>query len=92
MKSAYELAMERLNKQSPQTRLTAAQKKEMAELDSVFAAKQAENELHFRGKIAQAQAAGDFAAAEECQQQFVNERKKLQATLEDKKEAIRGGK
>jgi len=39
MKSAYELAMERLNKSAPSVKLTAAQKKELAELDSQYAAK-----------------------------------------------------
>ena len=42
MKSAYELAMERLNKMQPSVKLTAAQKKEMAELDAKCAAKIAE--------------------------------------------------
>lgn len=89
MKSAYELAMERLSKQSPSVKLTDAQKKEIAELDSIYAAKIADREIHFSGKVAEAQASGDFAAAEERQQQLVNERKKLQADLEEKKAKIR---
>jgi len=36
MKSAYELAMERLEKSSPSLSLTEDQKKEIAEMDSVY--------------------------------------------------------
>lgn len=89
MKSAYELAMERLNKQSPQAKLTAAQKKEIAELDSVYAARIAEREISLNGKAAEAQARGDFEAAQQAQQELVYERKKLQSELEEKKERIR---
>ena len=42
MKSAYELAMERLNKTAPVVKVTGAQKKQLAELDSKYAAKIAE--------------------------------------------------
>ena len=42
MKTAYELAMERLNQTSPTTKLTAKQKAAMAELDSKYAARIAE--------------------------------------------------
>src|SRR5436189_5805503 len=39
MKSAYELAMERLEKTSPSLSLTEDQKKEIADVDSVYRAK-----------------------------------------------------
>ena len=45
MKSAYELAMERLNKSSPTTKLSQNQKAEIAELESKYKAKIAEREL-----------------------------------------------
>jgi hypothetical protein len=89
MKSAYELAMERLNKQSPQVKLTEAQRKEIAELDSLYASRIAEREIHFKGEIAKAEMAGDFDAAEQARQQLTIERKKLQSDLEEKKEAVR---
>jgi hypothetical protein len=92
MKSAYELAMERLNKQSPQIKLSAAQRKELSELDSVYAAKIAEREIHFKGEIAKAEMSGDFEAAEQASKQLVADRKKLQGDLEDKKEAVRSRK
>ena len=36
MKSSYELAMERLNKSGPITKINDAQKKELAEIDSRY--------------------------------------------------------
>ncbi len=89
MKSAYELAMERLNKQSPQVKLTDSQRKELAELDSVYAAKIAEREIHFQGKATEAEAAGDFDAAGKVREQLAIERRKLQSDLEEKKDAVR---
>jgi hypothetical protein len=91
MKSAYELAMERLNKQSPQAKVTDKQKKEIAELESIFAAKIAEREIHFKGEAIKAEMSGDFETAEKARQQLVHERKKLQSDLEDKKERVRSG-
>lgn len=92
MKSAYELAMERLNKQSPQAKLTEEKRKELAELDSIYAAKIAEREIHLKGKAAEAEMSGNFEVAEAARQELVNERKKLQSDLEEKKERIRQGK
>jgi hypothetical protein len=89
MKSAYELAMERLGKQSPQPKLTAAQKKELAELDSRYAAKIAEREIFLKGELGNAVAKGDFEACQQLEKQLVSERKSLQADLEEKKEKVR---
>jgi hypothetical protein len=92
MKSAYELAMERLNKTAPTQKLTDEQKKQIAELDSRYAAKVAEREIAIKGEIQKAADAGDPDKMQELQQQLVNERKKLQADLEEKKDRIRQGK
>lgn len=89
MKSAYELAMERLNKTAPTVKLTAAQKAELAELESKYAAKIAEREISLKGEAAKASAAGDAEKVGAIQQQLVAERKKLQAELEEKKENVR---
>lgn len=89
MKTAYELAMERLNKTSPSVQLTGEQKKQLAELDSRYAAKIAEREISINGDIAKAEAAGDFEKAGELKQQLAKERKNLQAELESKKENLR---
>jgi hypothetical protein len=90
MKSAYELAMERLNKTAPAAKLTAAQKQQLAELDSQYAAKIAGREIALNGEIARA--ADDFAREESLREQLVTERRKLLAELEEKKDRIRSGK
>jgi hypothetical protein len=89
MKSSYELAMERLNKTAPANKLTAAQKKQLAELESKSTAKIAEREIALTGEINAATVAGDFEKAEELRKQLSAERKNLQADLEEKKELIR---
>ena len=89
MKSAYELAMERLNKTSPTVKLSARQKKQLAELDAKYQAKIAEREIALKSEIVKAEQTGDFEALEKLQQQFVSERKSLQAELEAKKQAVR---
>jgi len=89
MKSSYELAMERLNKSAPSGKVTAAQKKQLAELDSKYKAKIAEREIGLQDEISKFAAAGEYEKLEKVKQQLVNERKKLQAELEEKKEAVR---
>ncbi len=89
MKSAYELAMERLNKKSPTVKLSAQQKREIAELESKCAAKIAERELAIKAEIIKAVDKGDFEAVEQLEKQLVADRKSLQAGLEEKKERVR---
>ncbi len=90
MKSSYELAMERLNQTAPAAKLNAAQKKALAELDSVYAAKIAGREITLKNELAQA--GNDFEKSQALREQLVHERKKLQAELEEKKERVRQGK
>jgi hypothetical protein len=92
MKSSYELAMERLNKSAPTAKITAVQKKQLAELDSKYTAKIAEREIALNGEINFAIAADDFEKAEALRRQLVAERKNLQTDLEEKKEQIRSAK
>ena len=82
--------MERLNKTAPSTKLSAAQKKELAELDSKYAAQIAGREIALNGELAAV--AGDFEKQETLRAQLVNERKKFQTELEDKKERVRQGR
>lgn len=88
MKSAYELAMERLNKTAPVLKLTAAQKQQIAELEAKYKAKIAQREIALTDEIAAATTMGDFEKAEKLQQQLVKERKSLLAELEEKKSAV----
>jgi hypothetical protein len=91
MKTAYELAMERLNKTRPAVKLTGAQKGQLAALDSKYAAKIAGREIALKDEIAKVAATGDAEKVEALQQQLVKERKFLQAGLEEEKERVRHG-
>ena len=91
MKSAYELAMERLNKNAPSAKLTEKQKKKLSELDSLYASKIAQREIFLKGELAKVEATGDFEAIEQLQKQLASERKTLNAELEEKKEKVRNG-
>jgi hypothetical protein len=89
MKSAYELAMERLNKSSPTIKLTDEQKAKLADLESQCAAKIAERELFLKGEIAKAVDKGDAEALEQLEKQLVSDRKSLRADFEEKKDKVR---
>jgi len=89
MKSAYELAMERLGKDQPIVKLTDEQKKQLAEIDSTFKAHIAEKELFLKGEIQKAQAAGKFEDVESLEKQLTTEIKRLQEDCEAKKEKLR---
>ena len=84
MKSAYELAMERLQKTSPSFSLTDEQKKELAELDSKYLAKIAEKELFLKEQIRKAQ-------IELLQKHLTSEVRRLQEDCKAKKEKLRAG-
>lgn len=89
MKTAYELAMERLNKSTPATKVSADQKKKLAELDSQYSAKIAAGEINVKGELAKAAAKGDYAEFEQAEKRWVTERKGLQIELEEKKDKVR---
>jgi len=89
MKSSYELAMERLAKQSPTVKLSPEQKARLAEIDSVYKAKIAEREIFLRSQLAEAAAKGDFEALAQIEKQQASERRALEAECEEKKEKVR---
>ncbi len=91
MKSAYELAMERLEQQSPSKKLTEQQKAEIAEIDSFAKAKLAEREVFLRGEIAKVEAAGKFEEVAELEAQLAREIRRINSDAEEKKEKIRKG-
>jgi hypothetical protein len=92
MKSSYELAMERLNKNAPAAKLTDEQKKQLSELEAKYKAKIAEREIFLKGNLAGAAAKGDREAYAQLEKEMVSERKSLQAKLEEEKEAVRNAK
>jgi hypothetical protein len=89
MKSAYELAMERLEKASPSTPLTEGQKKQIAEVDSVYRAKIAEREVFLKDQIRNAQTTGKLEEAQSIEKQLASEMRRLQEECEAKKEKLR---
>jgi hypothetical protein len=89
MKSAYELAMERLQKNQPSVALNEDQKKQLAEIESTFKAKIAERELFLKEQIAKAHAAGKLEDVEALQKQLTSEIRRLHDDCESKKEKLR---
>ncbi len=90
MKSALELAMERLEKQAPTARLTDEQKAALAEIDDAYRAKIAEREVFLTTQIEGARAKGDREGVEEIQTQLARERRRLEEEREEKKAKARG--
>jgi hypothetical protein len=89
MKSAYELAMERLQKQSPSTPLTEEQKAQLAEIDSLYRSKIAERELLLKEQIRREEQAGAADEVERLKQQLSSELRRLQDECDQKKEKVR---
>jgi len=89
MKSAYELAMERLQKGSPTITLTPEQKAELAEIDSSFNAKIAERKIFLTDQITKTTAAGKFDDVESLEKQLMADVRRLQEDCEQKKERLR---
>jgi len=89
VKSAYELAMERLQKGSPSVTLTAEEKAQLAEVDSSFNAKIAERKIFLSDQIKKAAAAGKFDELESLEKQLAADVRRLEEDCENKKEKLR---
>ena len=89
MKSAYELAMERLEKGSPSVALSQAQKEQIAEIESTYKARIAEKELFLKGQIREALGTGSTDEAESLEKQLAIEVRRLQEDCEEKKQKLR---
>lgn len=81
--------MERLNRTTPIRKLTDDQKRQLAELDNVYAAKSAERQLAAQAELRQAEAQGDLELIEKVRTRLASEKRKLADELEAKKEKIR---
>ncbi len=86
MKSAYEIAMARLEKEAPTQSLNSSQKEEIAELDNLYASKIAERQVFLEGKIA---VAAGTPEEEELRRELGRELRRLKEELEDKKTIVR---
>jgi hypothetical protein len=95
MKSAYELAMERLSKSDPNAGgkpLNAEQKARLAEIDRVYKGKLAEREIFLKKQLDEALAAQKFEEVGKIQKQLVSERTRLEEDREEEKERVRKNK
>src|SRR5262245_38130138 len=93
MKSAYELAMERLAKSDPSAvaPLTAEQKAQLAEVDRIYKGKLAEREIFLKKQLDDAYAAQKFEDAEKIKQQLLSERARIEEDRDAEKERLRRG-
>ena len=94
MKSAYELAMERLSKSDPDASrpLTPEKKERLAEIDRVYKGKLAEREIFLKKQLDEAYTARKAEDVEKIQKQLVSERARLEEDREEEKERVRRGK
>lgn len=93
MKSAYELAMERLNASSPNqdTPLTDSQKEELADLDNKYNARLAERKIAAKNRIAEASVTGDFQEIATTEKELQTNIQRIEADRESAKERVRQG-
>lgn len=90
MKSAYELAMERLAaNDGDRKEVTEEQKAKLAEIDEKYRAKIAEREVFLTPKLAEAEASGNISEAEDIRKQLANEKSRIEEERERKKNAVR---
>jgi hypothetical protein len=91
MKSAYELAMERLNRKDPSASrpLTAEQKRRIADLDSLYRSKIAERELALKPRIEEARFGDDPAKLEALEKELREAVRSLREEMEREKEKVR---
>ena len=94
MKSAYELAMERLAKTDPTSDrpLTAEQKARLTEIDRVYQGKLAEREIFLTKQLNDAFVDRKADEVQKIKQQVVSERARLEEEREEEKERVRRGK
>ncbi len=91
MKSAYELAMERLAKSDPSAGapLSTEKKARLAEIDTVYKGRIAEREIFLKQQLEAALTEGKADDVEKIRAQIVAERARLEEEREDEKERVR---
>jgi hypothetical protein len=93
MKSAYELAMERLKRddEGEPLSLTEVQKRELAEIEREVTAKIAEQEILLKSRIVAALAAGNVDEAGKVRDELAEELRRIRERGEARKDAVRRG-
>jgi predicted nuclease with TOPRIM domain len=91
MKSAYELAMERLAKSDPDSSkpLSTEQKARLAEIDTIFKGKIAEREIFLKKQLDEVLADGKYEEVQKINKQLSSERARLEEEREEEKERVR---
>ena len=90
MKSAYEIAMERLNSEDPQEKsLTEGQKMALSEIDEKYRAKAAEREIFLKQKLGDAVSKGEMQEAEAIRKQIFSEKRCIEDDCEAAKDKVR---
>lgn len=91
MKSAYELAMERLAKSDPEAGrpLTPQQKEQLGEIDRVYQGRIAEREIFLKHQLDRVLADQNLEEADKLRKQIANERARLEEERDDEKERVR---
>jgi len=92
MKSAYELAMERLGDGEKPVKLTDDQKARLAEVDKKFDAKVAEKKLALGTLLNEARATANYVEIEQLEEQLARELTKFGKQREEAKDKIRSEK
>jgi hypothetical protein len=91
MKSAYELAMERLKASDPDAAkpLTPDQKAALAGIDRVYQGKIAEREIFLKQQLDSMMAASKWDEVEKIKKQLAGERARIEEEKEDEKRRLR---
>jgi hypothetical protein len=94
MKSAYELAMERLSKSDPAASrpATPALRARLAEIDLLYKGKVAEREIFLKQQLEQALASGNADEVDKIRKQIASERARIEEDRESEKDRARSGK
>jgi hypothetical protein len=89
VKSAYELAMERLEAATPGVRLSPEQKERIAAIEARCKADIAARELLLHGELAKSRAAGDAAEAGKIQRQLADDIRRFEEKRDREKAEVR---
>jgi hypothetical protein len=94
MKTAYELAMEKLRRKDAErgesaSRLTDAQKAEIAEIRKVYGARRAEREILHKAELRKARARGDADALAKMEEDYRRDLQRIDDEMEEKVAAVR---
>ena len=89
MKSAYELAMERMGGDGENKPLTDEQKEKIAEIDLRYKAKIAERKIFLEKSLSEANREGNLEEVEKISGQLADETAGLEAKAEAEKEKVR---